>query len=716
MNIKEFFLSKKSDFILIIIAIVLLNIVLSNAHIRRDVTAQKTYTLSDASKSCVRALTQPLSIKVFFDKKLPTTYQSVSQYVKDILHEYSQAGSEMFSYTTFDMSKEENTKIASGFGCHAINVQQMSNNEAKMSVCWMSIAIVYGDAIDTMDGITSTTDFEYNLTTKIRKLVSTLDVMGAMGDGDYITLSIYKSSELDQFGISGLSDITSSVQSAVDTANKKYLGKIRVENALDSAYSSSNTAEGGDVSALANKYALQVFQWENKDKSTGVGVFGLVLRHGEDFRTVPISIARGLFGYGVTGLDELGDNIDKCVSSMFASSTRTIGYLLGHNEVETFDEKGNQTHFTKVLSDMYTFKDLNLDANEIPRDIDCVMINGPKEALIESELYKLDQFIMRGGNLIVFVDPFEMKQDNPYMPTTFNPIDSGLNRILSTYGVTLSGALVFDENCFKARQRGRDGGVQEFELFWAPMLSTRELLQSHPITKNLGYVIFLQPGLMAIHDWEHPTLGSKKFSDIGDVKATVLAVTSKNAWTQEKNIQLTPGMGAPYDKSIEKQEPLAVLLEGKFKSAFTKEVESKTNELDDEQKQKDAAAGNTTLTTRTHLTSGIAPAKILVIPSSFVVGDQIIDEECSEPVAIMMRNAVDYMNGNEELCLMRSKGVSFQTLSINTGVVVEVITWVCIVGVAVVALIIALLVWKKREDHKKAILAKFNPNDSRVVK
>ena len=94
---------------------------------------------------------------------------------------------------------------------------------------------------------------------------------------------------------------------------------------------------------------------------------------------------------------------------------------------------------------------------------------------------------------MLFCDPFNMEQQNYYQPATFTPINTGLNRLLSSYGIQLESSYVFDENCYKARQQTMQG-IQSFDLYWAPMMSNRELNQKNPITKNLGYVIFLQPG------------------------------------------------------------------------------------------------------------------------------------------------------------------------------------------------------------------------------
>ena len=83
--------SSSSDFALFIILIILANIVGYNAFARFDLTGPKSYSLSKASKTIVKNLEEPLSVRVFFDDNLPSPYNSVAQYVKDILTEYKGA-------------------------------------------------------------------------------------------------------------------------------------------------------------------------------------------------------------------------------------------------------------------------------------------------------------------------------------------------------------------------------------------------------------------------------------------------------------------------------------------------------------------------------------------------------------------------------------------------------------------------------------------------
>ena len=298
---------------------------------------------------------------------------------------------------------------------------------------------------------------------------------------------------------------------------------------------------------------------------------------------------------------------------------------------------------------------------------------------------------MRGGNVMLFCDPFNMEQQNYYQPATFTPINTGLNRLLSSYGIQLESAYVFDENCYKARQQTMQG-IQSFDLYWAPMMSNRELNQKNPITKNLGYVIFLQPG--------------KINTDIAapdGIKRTVLARSSEKSWTQSQNIQLTPNIGVPYDKSTEKSEALAVLAEGKFKSAFDKNPAETESDAEDG------------LATTTHISQARQSGKIFVAGTSYITSNQLIDENCSEPVALFVRNAVDYMNGNADLCSMRTKGVSFQTIDKTTGAYARFVEYFCMFGLALLIIGAGLFVWRKRTIRRRKIHNVYNPNDSREI-
>lgn len=678
--------SPSSDFALFIILLILANVALHNSHLRFDITKQHTYSLSKASKEIVGTLTEPLSVNVFFSDNLPTTYSSVYQYVKDILIEYKGAANKNFSYTLFDMDKAENQRIAQGYGLRQIQIQEVKNNEVGFKQVWMGLAIVYGDSIEVIDGITSESGFEYNLTTRIAKIISTTDALSGLGANDNITVTLYASDDLKQFRINGFDQLDTTVQAAFNAANKKTLNRL--------TYLRKYTPTE-EINEVSEKYGLQTFNWQNKDGSSGLGIFGLVIEYGDSFRVIPLSIQRSIFGYVITGFDQIEENISQSLQGLLAK-VKQIGYITGHGEMEMSDENGSPLRFVNLIEDMYELKDINLAEEEIPSNLTSIMINGAKTAYSDAELYKIDQFLMRGGNIMLFYDPFEMHQgENYYQPTTFTPIQNGLETIFGKYGVKLEQAYVFDENCYTQRQRTAQG-IQSYDLYWAPMLSGRELNQRHPITSNLGYVIFLQSGVMNID-------AAKENKDL---RTTVLAKSSEKSWTQSQNIQLQPNVGVPYDKSIEKSEVLTVLIEGKFSSAFDK------NPSEEESQN----GGENDFETTTHIANAKQSGKIFVCTTSYVTSNQLIDADGSEPISMMIRNAVDYMNGNGDLCAMRTKGVSFQTIERSTGAFVSFVEWFCIIGVAVVIVVIGLIVWRKRVVRRRRIRERYNPNDLREIK
>ncbi len=673
--------SPKSDFALLVIVLVLACIVGHNAHLRLDITKQRAYSLSAASKQTVKTLTEPLSVKVFFSENLPSTYSKVSTYVKDILMEYKGAANKNFSYTIFDMDKSESQKIATGYGLRQIQIQEVKNNEVGFKQVWMGLAISYGDSIEVLDGITSESGFEYNLTTKIAKIISTTDALAGLSSQDSITVTLYATNELEKFRIAGFDQLDMSVQSAFNTVNKKNLNRL--------TYLKKTPDSAEEIESLSEKYGLQVINWKNPDNSMGAGIFGLVIEYGGKFKVIPLTIQRSIFGYMLSGLDEIEEGISDSLQALLSKSAK-IGYISGNGEKSIRDENGEELKFVKLLSDMYELTEINLKEADIPANLTSIIINGPEEILTEPELYKIDQFVMKGGNVMIFADPFKVVQGNYYQPSTYNPQETGLNIILDRYGAKLETNYVFDENCYVARQQG----YGNINLYWAPQLSGEQLNKKHPITKNLGYVIFLQAGGITANIPD----------DNKDIRLTVLASTSKKGWKESRNIELTPSMEPPYDKSTENSYPLAILLEGKFKSAFERNPSEEQN------------AENSSLSTTTHIAKSRQAGKIFVAGTSYITSNQLLDDGGKEPIAMLVRNAVDYMNGNSDLCLMRTKGVSFQSISNTTGAYALSVEYFCIIGIAILSTVSGLFVWHKRTVRRRKIHDKYNPDDSREIK
>ncbi|MBR0495974.1 MAG: Gldg family protein [Treponema sp.] len=696
--------SPKSDFFLFVLLLIFANLVVSRSYFRIDLTSPKSYSLSKGSEQVVKTLEEPLSVKVFFSDNLNAPYSSVYQYIKDILVEYKSAANDNFSYEFVDMKKPENERLASTYGLNQIQIQELKNNEVGMKRVWMGIVLLYADRIETLDALTSTDGLEYRITTTISNMVSTTSALSGLS-GE-VKLTLYASKKLADFKIIGFSQMEDEIRSALAEVNKKNKNRI--------SFASIDPAPA-EIPELVEKYGIQSLNWNDPNLGSGTGAVGLVLEYGEKATLFPVKMSRDFFGRNmITGLEDLNVQIEESLKSI-VSKSQEIGYITGHGELELEGQsqygQPTQSVFAKLLSDRYTLKEIKLSEEEIPQKYASVIINGPKSSFTDEELYKIDQYVLKGGNLLVFVDPFEEKQSNPYSQPTYEPVNTGLEKNLEKFGVAVGKKYVYDLNCFS--QTDRQYGKMNFYI--APMMQKNTLEQKNPITKNLGYVIFFQNAPLDIS-------AAKKNSN---AKVTVLAKSSKESWTVDSNISPDPRfISVPSDKSTMASENLAVLVEGKFSSAFSGKPESKTAEGENVEKKAEADNAQSSISSNEHLSKSVQNSKIIVIGSSILGGAtipmfnnaQLLDAEGNQPVSMFIRNAVDYLNGEEDLCTMRTKGLSLNTLTVKSVAASTVAKYFNEIGLVVIVAVCGLLVLLKIKAKKRAIRERYNPNDSRIEK
>ncbi|HNY22133.1 MAG TPA: Gldg family protein [Treponemataceae bacterium] len=667
----------KSDFALFAVALVLLNLVGYRAFFRVDLTPQRSYSLSPASHEAIRALEEPLSVKVFFTKNLPAPYNSVERYLRDLLAEYGSAAGKRLTCEFFDVQKPENQELARSYGIGVSRVQELKDNEVGVKNAYMGIVLVYADAIETLDGLASTEGLEYRITTTIGKMVSRTSVLSGLTGK--VTMTLYTSDELSKFGIAGYKDLERNVRAVYDRVNKKNRDRIEFASAVPRSKA--------EVEEIVAKYGLHRIGWSDRKDGTesGVATLGIVLQYGDRFRAVPFDLARDLFGgYAIAGLDGLEQGVSDALQGLVSQSP-VIGYVTGHGEMALEDERNGSARFAENLSDMYELKPVNLSGADIPSGMDTIVIDGPKAAFSEAELYRVDQFIMRGGNVIAFLDPYDVIQPQGEMAyyggqPTYRPIQSGLERLLSKYGAAPEPGYVLDKNCYIARQQGQD----DVPIYYAPLLAKESLNAKSPISRGLAYVIFLQSGGFAFDEKNVPS----------GRKIRALADSSPESWVMKDNVSLMPyGMSPPAPDAMGKRH-LAVLLEGNFESAFDRAPEAES----------DAKDG---LVSERHMPKSVRAGKIIAIGTSAVTGSAVMDRDGREPISIFVRNAVDYAAGKEDLIAMRTKGLSLNTLSKTTATARSVARGVNLYGLPLLAAVAGLVAWRIRARRRKSIRERY---------
>ncbi len=679
----------KSDFPLFVIALVLLNLVGARAFFRLDLTENDAYSLSDASREIVRTLEQPLSVKVFFTESLPAPYNGVERYLRDLLAEYDAAANEGFDYEFFDMKKPENEDVARSYGISMVQIQEVKDDEVGFRNAWMGLALVHGDLIETIPELSSSDGLEYLLTTKIARMVATANSLAGLSGK--VVMTVYVSPELAQFNIAGFNQIETKAFEAWNRVNKKNLERID--------YRKADPASVG-VDELARRFGLQRISWADGASGEKAGLIGVVLEHGERFAVVPIELARTLFGgYAVAGLDTLEDGLENALRTL-TSTSLAVGYSTGHGELPLADERSGAGRFASLASDTYEFREFNPDTEEIPAGLSALVVNGPKALFSEAALFRIDQFLMKGGSLMLMLDPFAEVGPDESMAAygaepEFVPVDSGLGRLLERYGVSVGRNYVLDKTCYEAQQRG----MGKVPLYYVPVVGRDGLDRSNPVSKNLSGVIFLQAASVDV----------KRDSLPEGVVATTLASSSPESWLMSGRVSLSPyGMAPPAAESLSARG-LAVLLEGTFPSAF----DAVPAELDASSPKASPSDGGVAAAER-RLSSAVLPGKVFVAGTSKVTTAAVMDEQGRQPIAIFVRNALDYLNGRADLAAMRAKGLSLNPLDKTSPAARAAARAVNLYAIPALVVAVGLAAWRLRVRRRKAIRRRYDPSASRA--
>jgi ABC-type uncharacterized transport system involved in gliding motility auxiliary subunit len=181
------------------------------------------------------------------------------------------------------------------------------------------------------------------------------------------------------------------------------------------------------------------------------------------------------------------------------------------------------------LEEEYEVTGLEMDQEEIASDIDFLVIVHPKD-LSEKTLFAIDQFVMKGGRLIVFADPHCL-EDRPE-PNPQNPMAqmnykaaSNLNALLEKWGAKMNpDVIALDTSLAIAAPLQRNAAPQPLASFLG--LTDNEMNKDEIITASLHSIRTLFPGAL------------KPASD--DAKFTPLLTTSSKGttWTPSSPMDL----------------------------------------------------------------------------------------------------------------------------------------------------------------------------------
>ncbi len=612
------------------IIIVLINLIGLKLYFRFDLTSNSAYSLSETSREVLSSLKSPLTVRVFFSEDLPAPYNNVERYLRDLLEEYADYGGRNFQYRFINPAHEKNKKELEDYGVRPVKVSEYKKDKISVREAYMAVAIEHGDLVERMDSITTPEGLEYQITSTIKKMVGKVDALQSLKDPINVTLFATKN-------VPDLATVIAKVRDQVSKCNRKNYDKIKFAEPVD-PYSDEGAMKRAD------EFGVQKILLRDPKGKTEEIRLGLVVEHKGRFETVHL-IQRGMFSL-FSIIDNLDDIINSIVGSMIGINP-VIGYVTGHGELPYSDMREGAVNFRPLVPDMYDFKDIDLSGEEIPGSIKTLIINGPKSSFTDEELLKIDQFVMNGNSLIVFLDSFKEDTSRPRNP--FNqsapmvPNETGLEKLLGHYGLSIGNGIVLDSRCLYYRGES---------IHLIPEIGTDGLDGKNEITRNLKRLYFVKSSPVNADDAKLSKVAAKK---------SVLVKSSNGSWLTR---DFMPWSMFPPDESKRAQFNLAMLVEGRFESFFKGADITKLTSAPKEEGKGAKDAARNKMAQVSVIEQAIRPGKILLAGSSEITKfDYQSRQGGDRPNAVFIQNIVDYMNGNYGVPDMRSKGLEINPIN-----------------------------------------------------
>lgn len=256
--------------------------------------------------------------------------------------------------------------------------------------------------------------------------------------------------------------------------------------------------------------------------------------------------------------------IIQAISTATCDSVRKVAFIEGHGELDELQV----ADITMELAKYFTVDRGTI--NGTPGILDhysAVIIAKPEKEFAEKDKFVIDQYIMNGGHVLWLPEEVRVNSDSLVKGGTvafYEPLN--IEDQLFRYGVRINPVLVQDQNCLLVPVRMMDNGTRS-QYVPAPWLYDPFLkpAQASPITRN---IVEVKTEFVNSVD----TVGRDN-----RVKKTILLTTGDASRTvaPPRFITLNEITNPPQEQEFRfKNIPVAVLLEGRFSSAFKNRMTS----------------------------------------------------------------------------------------------------------------------------------------------
>ncbi len=335
--------------------------------------------------------------------------------------------------------------------------------------------------------------------------------------------------------------------------------------------------EGDDANAIAEEFykmgmtPARLNVQENGKNSESIIFPWAIANYGD--KTVKIPLLKNQIG----ATDE--ERVNASVQQLEYSLADGLSKLIYPREKKIAVMRGNGelpdaqiADFIKTIQKYYFMAPFTLDSAATNpektladlKEYDLVLEPKPTQPYSENEKYVLDQYLMNGGKMLWLAETTNMETDslfNERGTAIALPRNLNLGDYFFSYGIRINPEIVNDLYSAPIILASGDGNNTRFNpypWFYSPLTSSPN---DHPIINNIEAVKF---------EYANPidTLAN-------DIKKTILLSSSPRTKLEGVPTQISLNMvGEKPDMSTYDagEQPLAVLLEGRFKSVYKNRI------------------------------------------------------------------------------------------------------------------------------------------------
>jgi gliding-associated putative ABC transporter substrate-binding component GldG len=157
--------------LLLIGIVIVLNLLAEEFHLRLDLTEDRQYTLSSATKQIIDNLEEPVTIKAYFSKDLPPHIAKTRSDFQDLLIEYANRSDEQIIYEFVNPNEKESIEQeASQNGIRPVLINVREKDQVKQQKAFLGAVVHLGDKKEVIPFIQPGAAMEYALSTAIKKI------------------------------------------------------------------------------------------------------------------------------------------------------------------------------------------------------------------------------------------------------------------------------------------------------------------------------------------------------------------------------------------------------------------------------------------------------------------------------------------------------------------------------------------------------------------